>query len=284
MRTSDLLVLTLLLPLAGCPIAGEWTIDDASGLMTQATSTGSTPATATDSPTTALTTDLPEESSSSTSNLDSSSGPNLVWCGDGIIQSSVEECDDGNEDLNDGCSDNCKIESKYVFVSSKRYNGDLGGLSGADTKCQTLAEAAGLPGVYKAWLSSSSESPSTRFSYWPGYYRRVDGVIVAHGWPRAFYYHAPLEAPINKTEINGIIELGEVCTTEAKAMVWSAGWPDGTTWDNFYPNDRCYDWTATTDGWSHWGDANDVDRWSNNCSGNGADWCSRLAALYCFQQ
>src|SRR5215212_6677746 len=40
-----------------------------------------------------------------------------------------------------------------VFLSSITYDGNLGGLSGADAKCQGLAAVAGLPGIYKAWLS-----------------------------------------------------------------------------------------------------------------------------------
>ena len=40
-----------------------------------------------------------------------------------------------------------------VFKTSTRYVGyDLGGLSGADDKCQQRALAAGLSGTYKAWF------------------------------------------------------------------------------------------------------------------------------------
>jgi hypothetical protein len=50
-----------------------------------------------------------------------------------------------------------------VFVTSGTWNGNLGGLSGADSKCQSAASAASLPGTYRAWLSSSGDSVLDRF-------------------------------------------------------------------------------------------------------------------------
>ncbi|HTZ18430.1 MAG TPA: hypothetical protein VMB78_08320, partial [Dissulfurispiraceae bacterium] len=43
-----------------------------------------------------------------------------------------------------------------AFITSASHNGNLGGFDGADTMCQTAAEVAGLPGAYRAWLSTSS--------------------------------------------------------------------------------------------------------------------------------
>ena len=45
---------------------------------------------------------------------------------------------------------------KRVFITRARYNGNLGGLTGADTKCGDAATAAGVNGTWKAWLSSSA--------------------------------------------------------------------------------------------------------------------------------
>ena len=49
-----------------------------------------------------------------------------------------------------------------VFNSSTSYNGNLGGLTGADAKCQSRAAAAGLTGTYKAWLSSTTINAKDR--------------------------------------------------------------------------------------------------------------------------
>jgi hypothetical protein len=56
--------------------------------------------------------------------------------------------------------------SAYVFVTSQKYYGNLGGVEGADQKCQSLAENAGLPGPYKAWIGGRADDsgPRDRFN------------------------------------------------------------------------------------------------------------------------
>lgn len=49
-----------------------------------------------------------------------------------------------------------------VFVSSASYKGNLGGLSGADAKCNALAQAAGLGAGWKAILSDSQTDAKSR--------------------------------------------------------------------------------------------------------------------------
>lgn len=53
---------------------------------------------------------------------------------------------------------------KHVFITSKLYTGNLGGLAGADAECQTLAEGAipPRPGKYAAWLSDSTNNAKDR--------------------------------------------------------------------------------------------------------------------------
>lgn len=62
-----------------------------------------------------------------------------------------------------------------VFLSSQIYPGNLGGLIGADEKCNTLAQAEGLPGLYKAWLSTASVAAATRLTHNPGPYVLTNG-------------------------------------------------------------------------------------------------------------
>jgi hypothetical protein len=52
---------------------------------------------------------------------------------------------------------NC-ITHNIVFVTSTSQTGNLGGLAGADAICAARAAAAGLPGTYIAWLSTSGTS------------------------------------------------------------------------------------------------------------------------------
>src|SRR4051812_26024409 len=76
----------------------------------------------------------------------------------------------------------CGSGSSCVFVSSALYSGALGGLSGADSKCQGLAAAAGLPGAYKAWLADTTGAPISRFVHSTGPYRLVNGTTIAANW------------------------------------------------------------------------------------------------------
>ena len=68
-------------------------------------------------------------------------------------------------------------EFNIAFVSSAMYDGDLGGTAGADTACRSLAHAAGLPGVYVAWLGTSTASAVSRLGSARGWVR-PDGLPV----------------------------------------------------------------------------------------------------------
>lgn len=53
---------------------------------------------------------------------------------------------------------------KLVFVTSTTYSGALGSLSAADLHCQSSASAAGLSGLYRAWLSGGSATAESRIT------------------------------------------------------------------------------------------------------------------------
>lgn len=70
-----------------------------------------------------------------------------------------------------------------VFVTSTNYNGNLGGVSGADEKCNAAASSAGLKGTYKAWLASSpSDDPESRFVGTDNRYTTVNGDVLANSF------------------------------------------------------------------------------------------------------
>ena len=71
---------------------------------------------------------------------------------------------------------------KTVFVTSAQFNGNLGGLTGADDKCQAEANgpASIVPsGTYLAWLSDGTDSPDTRFTKSAHPYMLPDGSKIA---------------------------------------------------------------------------------------------------------
>jgi len=163
-----------------------------------------------------------------------------------------------------------------VFLSSATYaGGDLGGLAGADQKCQALAAAAGLKGTFKAWLSTATSGPVDRFSRSDTYgYARVDGQMIASNW--ADLTDGVLSVPIVKTETGS--DLGE-------AYVWTGTFSGGQPWsaNNSGGEDGfCRAWSlssATTwatfgvslspnEGWTAW-----------------YEWaCDHPYHIYCFQQ
>ena len=83
-------------------------------------------------------------------NTDSCVNCSAAVCGDGFVQSGVEECDDGGTAAADGCSPTCTHEY-LMFVTTEPVAANFSGVSGADALCQ--AAATGLPGTYVAWLS-----------------------------------------------------------------------------------------------------------------------------------
>jgi hypothetical protein len=154
-----------------------------------------------------------------------------------------------------------------VFVSSTVFGGNLSGLTGADSICQDLAEAAGLPGVYKAWLSDSTASPSTRFVRSTGPYRLVNGTKIADNWTDLT--NGSLDAPINRTQAGNAV--GD------SNLVWTHTQTDGSALDGA---NHCGNWaTATGDGDVGTDAASDA-TWTVN----GFAACNTGHHLYCFQQ
>lgn len=75
-----------------------------------------------------------------------------------------------------------------AFVSSEKYTGDLGGISGANAKCQSLASTAGLSGTYAAYIADETSAPATS-TVWAFArsssikWRDVKGGSLINGWP-----------------------------------------------------------------------------------------------------
>ena len=205
-------------------------------------------------------------------------------CGDGTLNPLAGEvCDDTNNNDGDGCSADCNSIERLVFVSSLQYEGDfipmtnnpdaLSGLALADLRCKQLATAATLPGTYKAWLSTTTDSPSTRFdTRFTGLYRLTSpgAPIIAIGWQGLT--SSTLLHPIDADESG----------TSAQKNVWTNTLPDGTT----ASDQHCSAWTmlknamnmplTTTIGTSTAIDTT----WTNLADGQ---LCSNSLRLYCFQ-
>jgi hypothetical protein len=113
-----------------------------------------------------------------------------------------------------------------VFASNSYYEGGaLGGLAGADSKCQGLALAAGLKGTVRAWLSDATIEATTRFPHWPTPYVLPDGATqVAAGW--TVLTSGTLEHAIDQNESGGPMTTGNIPL--GGYAVWTNTNPDGT--------------------------------------------------------
>lgn len=182
-----------------------------------------------------------------------------------------------------------------VFVTSLKYDGNLkgssaSGLAGADDKCQQLADSVDppLPGAYKAWLSDSTASPSTRFRCTAANcstegYVLVDGVtVVASDWADLTTCDSGngpcLDHVIDHTEQNALIG--------SQNDIWTHTNTDGTA--GGAGNVHCLDWSSNDPGQSgdmgtpiagH-GDATWTRFITRLCPGTSVNG----ARLYCFQQ
>lgn len=196
-------------------------------------------------------------------------------CGDGFLWAGMEGCDDGNEEDVDGCNNDCATP-RWVFITSTNGNsGNLGGVDGADTHCQELAEGAGLVGMYKAWLTGSDagSAPAMRFESegFAGWYMLPTDppTPVARGW-------ADLVGP---GDLQAAINSDEDGATVGNANAWTNTKVDGT---QSSPMDHCMDWSTDADVLGVTGRSNTTvldSMWTENIT----FFCSAGARLYCFQ-
>lgn len=133
-------------------------------------------------------------------------------------------------DTTDNWSVTTKAGQTQIFITPTTYNGNLGGLSGADTRCQTEAGALGYAGSWKAVMSDSSTNAKDRLTITYPVVRASGGTTV------------------DSTDLwDGSLEnnLG------ASQDYWTGTDPDGTAHAN-----TCSDWTSFSsgdDGATGWG-------------------------------
>lgn len=160
--------------------------------------------------------------------------------------------------------------SKTVFVTSEAYAGDLGGLAGADGKCNALASLAGLEGTYKAWLSAATGSPAADFTKESIPYRLVDGTLIAESW-----------AGLTDGTINHPIDLDEYGLPTAAVEVWSNTREDGTVFDRSNLS-TCLSWHDSSAG--DIGQTGRIDQPAGEWTSFNDRTCDQLLPLYCFEQ
>lgn len=211
-----------------------------------------------------------------------SSNPSVSWSAQGTYDVSLTLTD------SNGCSSSSSgqvaittPQDKIVFVTSTQYTGNLGGLAGADAACQTRANAAGLSGSFKAWLSNATESPSNRFTHSNGVYKMLNGTVIANNW-------ADL--------VDGVVGNNGIDRTEFNVLATNTGVFTNTNTDgtplSTSSSLTCNFFTSTsgtmnnqgaTGSTAHFGNCCGNTCWTRDCSSAACNNAS-FWRLYCFEQ
>src|SRR3989344_6210456 len=174
---------------------------------------------------------------------------------------------------------------RRVFLTSNSYTGNLGGLIGADAKCQSRADLANLGGTWKAWLSDSTGSPSSRFdlSYIQANkpYKLLNGTTIANNWSDLI--DGSLTSPI-KVDEKGITQTVD---PSIGTLVWSNTYETGIvkpTSPVGGTRQDCNNWTSSSHS-APYGEIGLYDRANSNWTGFSNTFCdSANVRLYCFEQ
>lgn len=158
-----------------------------------------------------------------------------------------------------------------AFITSTSYDADLGDTSGADSKCQARADAAGLPGTYQAWIAATAgtdpQSTFTKSTTVP--YGTVTGVKIADDWNDLT--DGSIDNPINVDEDGSTVSGG--------TLAWTNVLTDGTL-DN--GSRDCANWSTISTNFAKTGDANANDgTWTSD---GDSPRCNETHRLYCFEQ
>ena len=159
-----------------------------------------------------------------------------------------------------------------VFVTNNTYNGNLGRLLGADSKCSALAGAGGLPnstGTWKAWLSNSTQNATGRLVHPSEPIYLINGTKIADDWTDLT--DGSLDNPIN------VDQNGATVPSPSTFTVWTGTNSTGhlspfagtcVNWNGLFGNARHGVAGYTTLDWTD----------NNNLA------CGSLSGLFCFSQ
>ena len=193
----------------------------------------------------------------------------MAVCGDGFVYVDEEDCEDGNTDDADECSQDCWLKRR-VFVTQEAYTGDLGGVIGADNKCEIAAAKAGLEGEFRAWISDGNFGLAVRFNSmnFRGWYVLTTGENLVYGWDD-LTSGEPLLKPIAVNQYAEVLPvLIDFAWTNTGPGGHSAQAPD------------CISWTGGG-GAGHAGMVNATNsEWTSYTE---RDCLGTVAHLYCFQ-
>jgi len=162
------------------------------------------------------------------------------------------------------------VNKRRVFITNEKFNGNLGGLAGADAKCQTSANRASLGGTWKAWLSDSTTSATLRLEQdYFFQYELLNGSVIAANW--ADLIDGSLQNSINVDQNNQL--------SQATASAWTGTGRDGAS----LSSNNCSGWSQSATAFLglKGSSASKISDWTN---GTTIGRCDNTESLYCFEQ
>lgn len=220
-------------------------------------------------------------------------------CPDSHKDVGFEECDSSDAVGGVQC-EGCRYVARMVFLTRDAFPGALGGIAGADVKCQMAAKSAGLDNDvgFRAWLSEPDDadpdnepiSPMTRFAHGENFsvypYITPDGEVFAENFEALVAGIADPGAGIGVDE-KGAPFVDEFGKPDYTVRAWTNTTAQGGV---FAANMHCERWTSEVGAgrvggplapslvdWQKWWDAG---RWTNYDDLE----CDEPAHLLCFEQ
>lgn len=145
-----------------------------------------------------------------------------------------------------GCGESGSIAIQLSFFAtstgSGEDGGDLGGLEGADAKCQSLATAAGAGNrTWRAYLSTSSVDARDRIGNGPWF--NAELTLIAENVTELHENGLEPRAPIDDDEADTVVldENGDRIPGEEHDILTGSN-PDGT----LFEGRACQDWTSSS--------------------------------------
>lgn len=174
------------------------------------------------------------------------------------------------KDATNGKTDGLEINEKRLFITSGKFDGNLNGITGANSKCMSAAQSAGLKRTYKAFISTSTVDAIDNFTTLNHPIYELDNdknKILVSDSLTDFNAGTTSHDPVMKFDENGI-DLNNQYSMAV--MFWIA---TGTNASQY-----CLDWTSNLN--SEYGDLGSTN------SGEVIDWgnpdkCDKLMHLIC---
>ena len=161
---------------------------------------------------------------------------------------------------------------KTVFIARATFDSNLGGLTGADAKCQAEADdpASIVPsGTYLPWLSDGLDSPDTRFTRSTHPYVRPDGKKIAENYTDLTDGTILVAISIDATGKTGVYD-----------QYWTGTKADGTSLQN---KNTCNGWESVPPE-PVYGMTGQTSKKTSSWTSYRGYYCRRAYRLVCFQQ